>query len=180
MRASEKVRALSLGGPMETGKRWRSVCMLALGVSLLGCLSPRPQREPPPVLMICEHGSVKSLMAASLFNKAAEHRGLPYRAIARGMTPDAAVPALIAGALQDDGFNVSAFQPARFSPAELADAPRIVVIGVEPDKLGRKPAAPIDSWRDVPAASVDYPAAKAALHQHVESLLDDLEAADKR
>src|ERR1700741_2821321 len=45
-----------------------------------------------PVLMICEHGSVKSVMAATLFNQAAIERKLPFRAIPRGVTPDAAVP----------------------------------------------------------------------------------------
>jgi hypothetical protein len=47
--------------------------------------------------------SVKSLMAASLFNKAAMQRGVPCRAIARGVSPDASVPSPIAAALgQDD------------------------------------------------------------------------------
>ena len=40
------------------------------------------------VVFVCEHGNVKSLMAASCFNQLAEQRGLPFRAVSRGVAPD--------------------------------------------------------------------------------------------
>ena len=39
------------------------------------------------VLMVCEHGNVKSLMAASFFNELAKARHLPFHAIARARRP---------------------------------------------------------------------------------------------
>lgn len=38
-----------------------------------------------PVTIICEHGSAKSLIAATLFNEAAKTRGLFVRAVSRGV-----------------------------------------------------------------------------------------------
>jgi hypothetical protein len=68
--------------------------------------------DPASVVLVCEHGSVKSLIAASLFNASARERGLPFRAIARGVTPDASVPTNIAAALKQEGFDVRRFKPS--------------------------------------------------------------------
>jgi protein-tyrosine-phosphatase len=129
-----------------------------------------------PIVMICEHGSVKSLMAASFFNQESAARNLPFRAIARGITPDATVPGAIASALGHDGFEVSSFTPQRASAADLAHAPRIVAIGVDLAPLKPTASAPIEKWNDVPAASLDYASARAALKQHVNVMLDELES----
>jgi protein-tyrosine-phosphatase len=93
--------------------------------------------ESAAVLMVCEHGSVKSVMAASLFNQGAAERYLPFRAIARGVTPDSAVPAPIATALGQEGFDVKEFVPVRVSGADVARASRVVAIGVEPAAFSR-------------------------------------------
>jgi arsenate reductase (thioredoxin) len=154
--------------------------LLALNVALVGCQHAPPQKEPVPILMVCEHGSVKSLMAASLFNKAAEQRRLPFHAVARGVSPDAAVPPRIATALSEDGFDVATFVPAKASATEVSRAARVVVIGLEPDALDGKPTGVVETWRDVPAASTDYAAARASLMQHIDALLDELESDGKR
>ena len=44
------------------------------------------------VVFVCEHGSVKSLVAQEWFNRRAKERGLAVRAVSRGITPDASVP----------------------------------------------------------------------------------------
>ncbi|MDB6104782.1 MAG: protein tyrosine phosphatase [Gammaproteobacteria bacterium] len=43
--------------------------------------------EPAPVVFVCEHGSVKSLIAMVYFNRSVRERRLPYRAVARGTAP---------------------------------------------------------------------------------------------
>jgi protein-tyrosine-phosphatase len=130
--------------------------------------------------MVCEHGSVKSLMAASLFNQAAAERRLPFRAIARGVTPDPSVPPAIAAAMAKEGFDVKAFVPLRVSEAEVSQASRVVAISVEPVAVSPDAKVAIEAWRDVPAASVDYAAARASLKQHVDALLDELQASGTR
>jgi protein-tyrosine-phosphatase len=153
----------------------RLIVLLMACTGFSGCQTAAAKPELSPVLMVCEHGSVKSLMAASLFNQAAMKRHLPYRAIARGVSPDPSVPAPIAAALGQEGFDVANFVPTRVSAVEVARAARVVVIGLNPEALESRASAPIDAWQDVPAASVDYAGAKAALQQHVDALLDELD-----
>ena len=65
------------------------------------------------VLLVCEHGSVKSLMAATLFRPAGSQRGMSIRAVARGIAPDAQVPKRIVEGLKADGVDVSELKPTR-------------------------------------------------------------------
>ena len=82
------------------------------------------------VVFVCEHGNVKSLMAASYFNQLAEQRGLRVRAISRGSAPDSnTVPQPVATRLRADGVDVSNFHPAKVEAAEVAEAARVVTIG---------------------------------------------------
>jgi hypothetical protein len=159
--------------------RTQSILLLLLTwIALEGCTKSDvggPDGEPASVLMVCEHGSVKSLMAASLFNQGAAERHLPFRAIARGVTPDHAVPPAIAEALGQEGFDVKEFVPAKVSPADVAHASRVVAIGVEPAVLSAGPDVSIDNWNDVPAASESYSAAHASLARHVDALLTELQ-----
>jgi protein-tyrosine-phosphatase len=135
---------------------------------------------PTSVLMVCEHGSVKSLMAASLFNQAAAQRNLPFRAVARGVNPDTAVPAPIARALGKEGFDVKAFVPTRVSEGDIVGAASVVAIGVDLKNLAPAAHPAIESWNDVPAATVDYTAARASLKRHVDRLLAELQAKQPR
>ena len=133
--------------------------------------------EPSPdttVLFVCEHGSVKSLMAARLFEKAAMERGLSARGISRGMTPDAHVPTRIVDGLKLDGIDVAAFEPMRVDQGEVRAASRVVVIGVDPAAMGTA-NRPVEAWNDIPESS-DYPAARAALLRHIGTLLDELQS----
>jgi arsenate reductase (thioredoxin) len=126
------------------------------------------------IVMVCEHGSVKSLMAASMFNRRAKQRGLPFHAVARGVNPDATVPAPIAEALERDGFNVSQFVPTLATSEDLTNARRIVAIGVDLPTIAPAASTTASRWDDVPAASLDYEAARASIEKHIELLLDEL------
>ena len=126
------------------------------------------------IVMVCEHGSVKSLMAALQFNRRAKERGLPFRAESRGVEPDAAVPAKIAEALARDGFDVSHFAPTRVTAEELTSARHVVAIGVDLTAIAPAAASKASHWDDVPPASVDYAAARASMEKHIELLLDEL------
>jgi protein-tyrosine-phosphatase len=126
------------------------------------------------IVMVCEHGSVKSLMAASIFNRRAKERGLPFHAISRGVNPDATVPGPIAEALGRDGFDVSHFVPTLATAEDLTSARRVVAIGVDLSAIAPVAISTTIRWDDVPAASVDYEAARASIERHIELLLDEL------
>lgn len=126
------------------------------------------------IVMVCEHGSVKSLMASSIFNRRAKERGLPFHAISRGVNPDAAVPEPIAESLRRDGFDVSHFVPTLATAEDFTSARRVVAIGVDLSAIAPVAVPTTSRWDDVPAASVDYAAARASIEKHIELLLDEL------
>ncbi|HYR29664.1 MAG TPA: hypothetical protein VEU30_14445 [Thermoanaerobaculia bacterium] len=124
------------------------------------------------ILFVCQHGGAKSVVAASLFNRLAAERGLPFvAAAAAAEDPYDAVPAPVAGYLRGEGFDVRELVPHRVAPEEIERAARIVTIGC--DLSGAH-----DCWDDVPAASEDLEGSVAAIRRHVEALAEDLEDLD--
>ena len=156
------------------------IALVALaGASLLGaCRSASPARTSriaPLVVFVCDHGNVKSLIAASLFNQMAAARGLPVRAESRGLNPEEGVPAPIAAALTHEGIDLSTFRSRALSREDAKAADRVIAIGVDLASFRGDAGRPIEEWMDVPPASVDYPASRAALVRHIEALLGELQ-----
>ena len=154
-------------------------CWLAFICSLLAtaCVSSRTDLASPDrqILFVCEHGNVKSLMAASYFNEIARSRGLPYRAISRGSAPNSdSVPTAIVADLRDEGFDVSSFRPIAVGANDVSASERVVLINTALPTPLRVDGIEPEQWNDVPPASVDYAAASAALRTHVSRLIDDL------
>jgi hypothetical protein len=48
------------------------------------CSLLRAEEAPKTIMFVCEHGTAKSLIAASFFNRLAAEQKIGYRAIARG------------------------------------------------------------------------------------------------
>ena len=127
------------------------------------------------VVFVCEHGNVKSLMAASYFNQLAAQRGLPFRAVSRGSAPDSTtVPKPVVAGLHADGVDVSDFHPSKIAAADVVDASRVVAIGTQLPAEATAAETRIEHWDDVPPASTSYDAARSSLKAHVEELLDRL------
>lgn len=64
--------------------------IIAAAIATLGMFGARcglaaaaGEGSPQQVVFVCEHGNVKSLMAASYFNQLAAQRGLRWRAVSR-------------------------------------------------------------------------------------------------
>jgi protein-tyrosine-phosphatase len=134
-----------------------------------------PVSSTPQVLFVCQHGNVKSLMAASYFNQMAQQRGLAVRAVARGTAPNSdTVPSPIAQSLQGDGFDVSEFHPSAVSAADVSSSRRVITIGTT--LPGDAQAAPLklEAWNDVPPADADYGATRTSLKSHIDGLLNEL------
>jgi DNA-binding beta-propeller fold protein YncE/protein-tyrosine-phosphatase len=128
------------------------------------------------IVMVCEHGNVKSLMAASYFNELAKKRHLPFHAIARGTAPNSTtVPPSIIEGLRSDGFDVANVHPAAITAAEVIDSRRVILINTELPAGMSDASRSIERWTDVPPASVNYEAARDSLTSHVERLIDQLE-----
>jgi arsenate reductase (thioredoxin) len=153
-----------------------ALCSLAVSVGIHASaqeLATRNYAAPPRVVFVCEHGSVKSLVAMEYFNRGAEARGLAYRAIARGTEPEPTVPRAIKDGLRNDGFDVSAFEPRKIESSDVARASLIVSFDQDiANFVGAR--ARYLKWDDLPGMLGDYPRGKDAIVRHVDALLDEL------
>ena len=150
-----------------------SALVLTLGCSASKSHAPTPDSQ---VLFVCEHGNVKSLMAASYFNQLARERRLPFRAVSRGSAPNSTTvpPAIIQG-LRGDGFDVSSFRPSAVRASDVSASQRVITIGTAlPTDAHGTPQTNIEEWNDVPPASVDYGAARESLKGHIKKLVEQL------
>jgi arsenate reductase (thioredoxin) len=157
----------------------RAVAVVAMMVGTSGT-APAAGKEAPLVVFVCEHGSAKSLVAASFFDRLAKERGLAARAVARGTAPDDSVPTAVVELLRGDGFAVATFQPRALKAAEVAVAVRVVAIGADLGKLGTEAGTRLQRWDDVPPFAQGYSLARSVIVAHVEALLRDLEREGKR
>lgn len=131
------------------------------------------------VLFVCEHGSAKSLLAATLFNQQAARRHLPYRAIARGTTPDAAPQEATREGLRKDGIDVATFVPQQVTAADVTTA--IAVVSFEVDLAPFSSSQrPVSRWDDTPPVSQNYPLARDAILRNVDALIKQLQSVEAR
>jgi arsenate reductase (thioredoxin) len=151
--------------------------VLATLVALCSAASAAEHAATKQVVFVCEHGNVKSLMAASYFNQLAAQRGLPFHAVSRGSAPDSTtVPKPIVAGLHADGVDVSDFHPSKVAAADVVDAARVVTIGTQLPANAAAEETHVERWDDVPPASTSYDAARGSLKAHVAELLDRLTA----
>jgi len=160
-------------------RTWMRMAVIAVFVLAFGCVTAScfaQQTAERQVLFVCEHGNVKSLMAASYFNQNIREFNLPYRAVARGSAPDSTtVPAAIVQGLEHDGINVSTYQPLKVNASDIASPVRIILIGTSlPANLHASSKARIEQWNDVPPASVNFEATRESLRKHVRQLIEQL------
>jgi arsenate reductase (thioredoxin) len=153
-------------------RRW--LVLLILFVSgELHAQSPSDEHVQPSVLFVCEHGSVKSLLAKLLFERAAAREGLSVTAASRGTIPDRDVPEWMREALNRDGFVIGDWRPAALQPADLSSAQRVITFDVS---LPESEAAdsPPERWDGLPSVSENYPQGRNAIERKVEQLVREL------
>ena len=141
-------------------------------VSWLPCLTaqnvnPGTAVPVPEVLFICEHGAAKSIIAAAEFNKMAEQRGLPHRAIARGTNPDPSFSPVTVSGLRKDGLPEPKGKPQMVTAADVNRANRVVTLGC---KLPNSVARPTK----ISSPGKDYDSARTDVVRHLEQLIDEL------
>jgi len=133
------------------------------------------QAEPRLIVFVCEHGSAKSLVAASFFERMAKERGMAVRAISRGTSPDASVPPAVVQALREDGFDVAAFKPRLLENADASAAARVVAIGVDIGEVKATAGTRLERWDDIPSFAESYPRARKVIRSRIDALLRRLE-----
>jgi arsenate reductase len=170
------------------GKALMRHWQIAVGVAVLGIASlswtvvraphaSAPRGEKTTVIFVCEHGAAQSVIAAAYFNRLVAERHLPYRAIARGASPQENPNVGTAAGLKADNMPVSGDNPKGLFDAEAANAVRIVAFCPIPDKFAR--IAPIEKYEDVPLVADGYAAARDKIVHYVKQVLDELERTRK-
>ena len=130
--------------------------------------------EPQDILFVCEHGSAKSVIAAAHFNRLASEKGLPYRAITRGVNPDQEIPPTILRGLAADGLDVAGWKPQKVGvqgrrQSQSCDYHRLLSSGDQINQRGEG-----YKINDIPNVSGGYEAAQKAIVDRVTELLDSL------
>ena len=161
---------------MSDGKK---ISLAFILVSLLAPLAYGGDQA-PTVVFVCEHGSSRSLMAASLFNRMAEQRGITARAVSRAAsaeTVDQKVPDKLASTMAAEGFDVAGFKPQPISAMEASKAVRVVTLAY--DKPLETAATPVERWSDIGSPGREYQKTRDAIASHVDTLLRELEGERK-
>lgn len=130
-------------------------------------------RPAPRVVLVCEHGTVKSLVALEYFTRFAAARGLNVQAISRGTNPDADVPPIVRNGLAGDGFNIAAFRPLRFGPGDIDSSLFVVALDAPVDSIVAR-RVPVLRWDGLPSVMADYAGARTAISARVQRLVDSL------
>src|SRR3989442_12603439 len=130
------------------------------------------------VVFVCLHGAAKSLIAATLFQRLADERGLAVRSTFAGTEPDPAIQPNVVARLLEEGVDVRPLRPRRVTRDELASAWRVVSFGCDLTALA--PDARIERWDDVPAVSEDYGRARDVIAARVRKLVGQARGAQGR
>jgi hypothetical protein len=147
---------------------------------LLTCIfGPAQADERTPVdrstiVFVCEHGAVKSTLAAAYFNRIARERGLPYVAVSRGIDLYPKIPGVIRHALAEDGLVPQDDTPRDLRSDEASVAARVVAFDRVPTE--RSGLASVTYWSDVPAVTKNYDTGRDVILRHIEELAAELTA----
>ena len=129
------------------------------------------------ILFLCPHNAAKSVLAAAYFDQLVRERGLDYRAASAGTSPEAAPSPAVVAMLRDEGIDVAGHRPRRLTTEDLTSAHRVISLGCDLDDLAEGNAR-VDRWDDVPPASQDLGASRAAIKRHLDALVNELAAGD--
>lgn len=157
-------------------ERWKSPLtpdrrIVALGLFALATpVAAETPCAPPSVLFVCPAGTVKSAIARETLRKQAAADRVPVLARSRGIHPEDHVSPALAANLHADGIDPAA-EPARaFSEADAAAADIVIVF----DEAAVAPGLQHARIWAIPSWNSDYPAAKAALAERIDSLIAEL------
>ena len=136
--------------------------------------SGQEKQQTQTILFVCEHGSAKSVIAAAHFNRLAEQKNLPYRAIARGTNPDPVIPQQVRLDLAKDGLDVSKWKPQLVAEKDARDAARVVTFGCKLPVRDKTTAGKLEDWKDVPSTSENYERARTIIVEKIDALIKTL------
>jgi arsenate reductase len=139
-------------------------------------LAARAQlQEQKTVLFVCEHGSAKSIVAASHFKRLATAQGLNVKVFSRGTKPDKAIPQKITQYLAEDKLPEYPNTPEQLMPIDVTSADYVVTFVQLPDSLNR---SNVEIW-NVPSFESGYPAARDSIVNKIQRMIVKIKSDNK-
>lgn len=124
------------------------------------------------ILFVCEHGSAKSVIAATYFNKLAKERNLLWEAHTRGTDPEKQLSNNTEQGLLNDKLLPATIIPLKVSQKDVSDAWQVILFYPLPQTIQTNKN--LQFWNELPPVSEDYQKARDAIVLKVTHLLDSL------
>lgn len=131
------------------------------------------------VMFLCPHGAAKSVLAAALFQRIMEERGLPLTATCAGTEPDAEIAPHVRALLQHEGLALPLEQPQHVTADLLAQVSYVISLGCDLDTLPLTPTH-WEMWDDVPAPSQDLQGAYTCIQRHLATWVEIVDVKQSR
>ena len=128
------------------------------------------------VLIICEHGSAKSVIAAAHFDRLARERGAGANAASRGTHADATYPSHVLAGLAGEGLRPLDDSPQELAAEDFKGATHVITFC--DISIPAQSNAKFYSWEDVPAVSDGYAPARDEIVRRIEAMLSGSEKID--
>lgn len=152
---------------------------VALTLASISGAQRAPIAAPPHVLFVCEHGTVRSLIAKLEFETYAKQVGLRMSAVSRGTQADSTVPRWMLRALENDHISLGIWRPQQLLTPDLASAAMVVSFDV-PTTATSAATVPRAQWDGLPSVSQNYVLGRDAIHARVHRLVDSIRTATAR
>ena len=163
-------------------KKYSRVIVAVVAVALTPfylCAQAGGPRSSKPVLFVCEHGTVRSLLAKVLFEEYAAAVGLKMSAVSRGTRADSLVPPWMLQGLAADHVELGFWRPQTLRPDDLTNAAYVVSFDL-PAGATAGSRGPRAYWDSLPSVSRDYAKGRDAIKVRVHQLVDSLKQASAR
>jgi hypothetical protein len=143
---------------------------LALGAASGVQAGERQLVGPTTIVFVCEHGAVKSTVAAAHFNRIARQRGLPFVAVSRGIDLYPEIPASVRVGLASDGLAPNDDTPRDLRADEASAAARVIAFDRVPSEISG--GVTVTYWLDMPAVTKNYSTGRDAIVSRVKEIID--------
>ena len=159
-----------------SGRYAITILLASLAIPFAGCERHRQStHKPETIVFVCRYGSAKSVVAARFFNRMAAEQNLDYRAVARGIEPEATIPPYVREPIRADGFEIGADEkPVSLDVDAVRDASVVVCIKCTLPKPFSAAARKSIEWADVPDVDAGYGAARDKIVTHLNEFVSHL------
>jgi len=124
------------------------------------------------IVFVCEHGSAKSVIAATYFNKLAKEKNIQWEAIARGTDPDAEVSPKTKKLLSSEGLLDASIVPQKIAQADVDAAQKIILFFPLPETInGRRK---VSNLLEVQAVNEDFQKLRDDIVSKIMPMIDSL------